>query len=184
MNRVPPHRDSEISEERNKCLKRYFPNPIERRMVNTEFAKFSASLAEFGDNDSLADRYDMDPKAWWVIHGSSTPHMQNLALKLLGQPCSSSCCERNWSTYSFIHSLKRNKLTPHRADDLVFVHSNLRLLSRKSPQYMQGPSLMWDISGDAHDSLDDTGVLEIAELSLDEPELEAMVFVDEDDMED
>ena len=45
------------------------------------------------------------------FYGSSTPNLQVLTLKRLGQPCSSSCCEKNWSTYSFIHSLKRNKLT-------------------------------------------------------------------------
>jgi len=45
--------------------------------------------------------------------------------KLLAQPCSSSCGEKNWSTDSFIHSLKRNKI-PHGAEVLVYVHSNLR----------------------------------------------------------
>ena len=52
------------------------------------------------------------------------------AFKLLGQLCSSSCAERNWSTYKFIHSLKRNKMAPAHAEDLVYVHSNLQLLSR------------------------------------------------------
>ncbi|KAL2951534.1 hypothetical protein AAZX31_19G056900 [Glycine max] len=67
-------------------------------------------------------------------------------------------CEVNFNgsytldTYSFIHFIKRNKMTPHRAEDLVFVHSSLHLLSR------------------------------IANLSLDEPELE-VVFFNEDDQE-
>jgi len=59
----------------------------------------------------------MDPKAWWLVHGINAPILQKVALKLLAQPCSSSCCERNWNTYSFIHSLKRNKRAPHRAED-------------------------------------------------------------------
>ena len=41
---------------------------------------------------------------------------------------SSSAAERNWSTYDFIHSKKRNRLTEAKARDLVYVHSNLRLL--------------------------------------------------------
>ena len=55
------------------------------------------------------------------------PHYQHFtfALKLLGQPCSSSYVERNSSTYKFIHSLKRNKMAPARVEDLVYVHSNL-----------------------------------------------------------
>ena len=50
------------------------------------------------------------------------------AFKLLRQLCSSSCAERNWSIYKYIHSLKRNKMTPAHAKDLVYVHSNLQLL--------------------------------------------------------
>ncbi|GAV83902.1 hypothetical protein CFOL_v3_27347, partial [Cephalotus follicularis] len=94
-------------------------------------------------------------------------------------PSSSSCAERNWSTYSFVHSIKRNKMTPQRAEDLVFVHTNLRLLSRRSPTYKEGGSKMWDIGGDHHDSFEDVGVLEVANLSLDEPDMEAVIFTDD-----
>jgi hypothetical protein len=68
----------------------------------------------------------------------------NLAMKLLNQPASSSCCERNWSTYSFIHSVKRNALTPTRAEDLVFVHSNMRHLSRRTEACKKGETRMWE----------------------------------------
>ncbi|CAL5418993.1 unnamed protein product [Camellia sinensis] len=134
QNRVPPHRDEEVTHERNKCFKRYFEDITERTKVITE---------------------------------------------LLVQPASSSCCERNWSTYSFIHSVRRNKMVPQRAEDLVFIHSNLRLLSRRSSQYLQGETKMWDIAGDNFDSLDDIGMLGIANLSLDEPAMEAILFTDE-----
>ncbi|KAL3742587.1 hypothetical protein ACJRO7_017975 [Eucalyptus globulus] len=123
----------------------------------------------------------MDPKAWWVNHGACAPMLQSIALKLLAQPSSSSCAERNWSTYSFVHSARRNKMTPKRAEDLVFIHSNLRLLSRKSPQYAEGETKMWDIGGDAFDSFEDVGVLEVANLSLDEPEMESIFFAEEVD---
>ncbi|XP_059072697.1 uncharacterized protein LOC131873659 isoform X1 [Cryptomeria japonica] len=58
---------------------------------------------------------------------------------------SSSTSERNWSTYSFIHSVKRNRLLSKRAENLVYVHSNLRLLSHKQRDYTQGETKMWDI---------------------------------------
>jgi hypothetical protein len=38
--------------------------------------------------------------------------------------------ERNWSTFGFIHNSRRNRLTHARARDLVYVHSNLRLLQK------------------------------------------------------
>lgn len=159
---------------------RYFPNDEDRRTIKVEFAKFSASSDEFGNYDSLQDRGQMEPHHWWAFHGADAPMLQGLALKLLGQPSSSSCCERNWSTYSFIHSLKRNNLKPKRAEDLVFIHSNLRLLSRRLDEYKKGESLMWDIGADRFDSLEGPGLLEIAELSLDEPALEATLFDDVD----
>ena len=139
---------------------------------------FFACLEDFSSSDSINDRWYMSPIKWWVVQGTSTPMLQSIALKLLGQPCSFSCCERNWSTYNFIHSMKRNKLTLQRAEDLVYVHNNLRFLSRRSPNYNEGKSKMWDIGGDGFDSMDieNAGILEIADLSLDEPELEVILF--------
>jgi hypothetical protein len=36
----------------------------------------------------------------------------------------------------------------------VFVHQNLRLLSRKSEEYHSGPSTMWDVAGDSFELFD------------------------------
>jgi hypothetical protein len=57
------------------------------------------------------------------------------------------------------------------------VHNNPRLLSWKEG-YKKGETKMWDISGDAHDPFNGVGI-ELAELSLDEPELEATMFFDD-----
>ena len=46
---------------------------------------------------------------------------------------------------------------------------------------MQGETKMWEIAGDTHDSFEDVRVLEVANLSLDEPELETVVFIDDVD---
>ncbi|CAD6242106.1 unnamed protein product [Miscanthus lutarioriparius] len=67
-------------------------------------------------------------------------------------------------------------LTPERAEDLVFVHSNLRHLSRRTDAYKTGETRMWDVGGDSFDSLGGIGILEVADLSLDEPKLQAVSF--------
>uniref|UniRef100_A0A803M3X6 DUF659 domain-containing protein n=1 Tax=Chenopodium quinoa TaxID=63459 RepID=A0A803M3X6_CHEQI len=72
----------------------------------------------------------------------------------------------------------KNKLTPKRAQDLVYIHNNLRLLSRRSEEYTKGRSKLWDVGGDEHDNLGEVGILEMTELSLDEPEMENMIFDD------
>ena len=41
---------------------------------------------------------------------------------------------------------------------------------------------MWDICGDEFDSFEEAGELAIANLSLDEPQLEAMLFTDDGDI--
>ena len=71
--------------------------------------------------------------------------------------------------------MKRNKLKPQR---VVFVHNNLRLLSRRSPNHNESESKMWDVGGVGFDLMDieNVGLLEIADLSLDEPELETVLF--------
>ena len=66
-----------------------------------------------------------------------------------------------------------------RAEDLVYVHSNFRLLSRRNEEYIHTTTKMWDIAGDSWNESDiheGAGILENAVLTLDEPKLEAMVI--------
>ena len=56
--------------------------------------------------------------------------LQRVAVKVLNRVASACWCERSWSTFEFIHSKKRNRLEPSRANDPVYVFSNLRLLKR------------------------------------------------------
>lgn len=131
--RVSPHKDAEVSTERMKCFQRLFPG--DQSKVMHEYATFSTKSGPFEDLTCILQMSTMEPKYWWANFGSQAPLLQNLAFKLLGQPSSSSCAERNWSTYSFIHSLRRNRLTTSRAQDLVYIHNNLRLISRNSDEY-------------------------------------------------
>nr|XP_043619314.1 uncharacterized protein LOC122591158 [Erigeron canadensis] len=172
--RVAPHRDGEVSLKRQKCFKRLFPNEDEHSRVLEEYASFSMKTGPFQDLLCITKMDEMEPKSWWANFGARTPLLQTLAFKLLGQPSSFSCAERNWSTYAFIHSLRRNRLTTSRAQDLVYVHNNLRLLSRAPNDDLK----MWDIGGDTFDTMDieDVGFLQFADLSLDEPDLENGLF--------
>ena len=70
-------------------------------------------------------------------------------------------------------------MAPAHAEDLVYVHSNLLLLSRRNVEYVNTATKMWDIAGDSQNEGDihgGAGILENATLTLDEPELEAMVI--------
>lgn len=65
------------------------------------------------------------------------PKLQRIAIRILSQVSSASASERNWSTYDFIHSKKRNRLTPNRAADLVYVFTNLRLMENVTSAYFE-----------------------------------------------
>ena len=70
-------------------------------------------------------------------------------------------------------------MAPACTEDLVYVHSNLRLLSRCNVEYVNTATKMWDIARDFWNESDihgGVGILENAALTLDEPELEAMVI--------
>lgn len=82
------------------------------------------------------------------MYGEKVSELRHLASHLLSQVASSSAAERNWSTYSFIHSVKRNRLTSKRAEKLVYVHGSLRLFSRKLPKYLAGLAARCDVDAE------------------------------------
>ncbi|KAL1126729.1 hypothetical protein V6Z11_A13G130800, partial [Gossypium hirsutum] len=76
-----------------------------------------------------------------------------------------------------------NQINPQRAENLIFVHTKLRLLSRNTFHY-KGKNKMWKIGGDVFDSFEGAGVLEVASLYLDESDMEMVIFANkEEDME-
>jgi len=60
-----------------------------------------------------------NPIGWWRMYGGKAQDLRNLASQLISQVSSLSTAERNWFASSFIHSVKRNKLTYKRAENLV-----------------------------------------------------------------
>jgi hypothetical protein len=72
---------------------------------------------------------------WWAMFGGDTPTLQNLALRLVSQCCSSSRCERNWSTFALIHTKVHNRLSYKKLHKLVYVNYNLCICLRQASLY-------------------------------------------------
>ena len=70
------------------------------------------------------------PAAWWNMFASDTPHLQQLALRIVSQCASSSGCERNWSTFALIHMKVRNRLSQEKLHKLLYVNYNLQIRMR------------------------------------------------------
>ncbi|XP_042499775.1 uncharacterized protein LOC122077957 [Macadamia integrifolia] len=64
------------------------------------------------------------PRIWWQFVGSAFPVLQNIACRILSQPCSSSPCECNWSAWDVARIKKRNRLAPEMLEDLVYIRMN------------------------------------------------------------
>jgi hypothetical protein len=96
------------------------------------------------------------------MHGDVAPQLQRLATQVLSQVVNTSSVERCWSTYSFIHSVKRNRLNVNRLESLDYVHYNLRLLSHYCEAKMDKNLKRWD-NNPEEDNLED-GVLLVEQL--------------------
>lgn len=144
VTRCPPNQDLEVVTEIMNAFDKIGEDNNERKLLR-ELSRFQ-SKGLFGSPTARTDAVTMNPISWWSTYGSETPELAEIALKVLSQPISSSSAERVWSTYSYIHNAKRNKLNATRTDKLVFIHSNIRLLSRCSESYKKGPTRKWDIN--------------------------------------
>ncbi|XP_076930748.1 uncharacterized protein LOC143595669 [Bidens hawaiensis] len=170
--RKAPNDDKELTLGVMEAFQRISKNEAERQVLQQQFATFHMKKGLYARATKQADVVVMDAIDWWATYGSETPELAEVAKKVLSQPITSSSAEKNWSTYSYIHSVKRNRLNSKRADKLVFIHSNIRLQSRFTESYKSGPNKKWDINPESAyiegssarleemmwDDLDDEGV--------------------------
>ncbi|XP_058110336.1 nonsense-mediated mRNA decay protein 2-like [Magnolia sinica] len=84
----------------------------------------------FGCHPAVKSRNTMMPCEWWSMYGTDCEVLQRLAVRVLAQTVSSSPCERNWSTFSLIHTNKRNRIGYERLQKLVYCHYNMKLRER------------------------------------------------------
>ena len=94
--------------------------------------KFLNSLTSLQkQNDSLEEAPDIrvanvQPHQWWSRVDEEA--LSKIAKRVLALTCSASLCERNWRMYSFVYNKSRNRLGTKKAEDLVYIYTNTRLL--------------------------------------------------------
>ena len=86
---------------------------------------------------------EMPAYLWWDQNGATVPELQCVARMVLAQPASASICERINSEFEFVKDRRRNRLAHSKANKLVGLFHNLRLLKRmKNPNYEE-PAIGW-----------------------------------------
>ncbi|KAK8474191.1 hypothetical protein V6N13_088410 [Hibiscus sabdariffa] len=126
--RRAPNLDKEVVMGCMEAFGKIAENTYEEKQLRDQFAEFQLRKGIYSMPQAQMDAVTMDAIDWWSIYGSQTPELAEVAKKVLSQPISSSSAERAWSTYGHVHSLKRNRLNSSRADKLVYIYTNLRLL--------------------------------------------------------
>ncbi|XP_020695440.1 uncharacterized protein LOC110108925 isoform X1 [Dendrobium catenatum] len=146
--RCAPDQDDDIFEGAMAAICKMHPNDDHADTIRVQFLSFVEKKGKF--SSPTAKRDARNPKInvlqWWKFHGGDTKELRDMAFRVLAQPISASSIEKPWSTYNFIHHAKRYQLNESQADDLMFVHSNLRLLSRFNQNYQYGQHRKWDIN--------------------------------------
>jgi len=74
--------------------------------------------------------------------------------------------------------VKKDRLEQSRAETMVYVHTNLRLIYRKRKEWLKGKTKMWDVFPDDM-GLDGNIDLALANMYLNEPVLEPVTFDDD-----
>ncbi|CAN6463408.1 unnamed protein product [Victoria cruziana] len=146
--RVPPDQNVDIMDKAKEAIYMITQDEETTDEVILELLEFIDKRGSFGTKE--ATRHVTNPNFsvldWWRLHGGKTK-LKAIAVKVLSQVVTASSMEREWSTYNYIHNVKKNVLNGHQADKLVYIHSNLRLLSRykNKSAYLLGPHQKWDL---------------------------------------
>ncbi|KAL3701015.1 hypothetical protein R1sor_019037 [Riccia sorocarpa] len=78
---------------------------------------------------ALSERCHTSPMHWWAQAGRCAPKLRVIAMNILGLTCAASACERAWSSYAYVHSLSRVRLSIPRQHKLVYIYHNARINS-------------------------------------------------------
>lgn len=96
--------------------------------VYAQLSNYRAKVGIFAREWVLESAEKMPAHLWWDLNGPSTPELQQVARMILAQPASASACERLNSEFAFVKDRKRNRLNHTRANKLVGLFHNLRML--------------------------------------------------------
>lgn len=106
-------------------------DPEHTEKINDEMIDFVSKMKTLPEKHKETV-LSMSAKNYWTLIGPRHfPALAKLAQTVSNMICSSATSERVWSTFKFIHSRLRNRLTNERINKLVFIYTNCILLDDK-----------------------------------------------------
>ncbi|KAL8146276.1 hypothetical protein AgCh_004137 [Apium graveolens] len=132
--------DIQEKDYRNACkLREDFNDVLEKMVLDVETRNLVSNETEhirenFARQMAIDQRKTTNPWCmsvdWWSAFGGRAPDLALIAKRIVGLCCSSSGCDRNWSTFEFIHTKRRNRLEHKRFNDLVYIQYNEKIAER------------------------------------------------------
>lgn len=98
----------------------------DKDIIIEEITKYIAHVDIWSKSFIWEVAASVDSVTWWQGMCNKTS-LKNIANAILTLPASSAATERTFSTYSLVHTAKRNKLTVKRAGMLTYISHNLKL---------------------------------------------------------
>lgn len=74
----------------------------------------------------------MQSYEWWNLIRATKRALASITKRILAEVCFASSCKRNWSGYSFVHNKLQKRLNVKKADKLVYIYTNARLLHEEA----------------------------------------------------
>ncbi|KAM0899923.1 hypothetical protein ACQ4PT_020991 [Festuca glaucescens] len=101
-----------------------------RNKIDQQAVLYQARRGAFSNVMAIENMEKRNPLDWWHSYGGRAIELQRFAKRIVSLCAASSGCERNWSTFEFIHTKKRNRLQHQRLNDNVFVSYNRKNMDR------------------------------------------------------
>jgi len=94
--------DAEVKEGLYMCMRRLVNDVAKRTKINLQLTDFHHARGIFSLEDAKMGRKGMLPTDWWEMFEDRTPELKRFAVRVLSLTCSSSGCERNWSSFEMV----------------------------------------------------------------------------------
>ncbi|KAK3225072.1 hypothetical protein Dsin_004934 [Dipteronia sinensis] len=142
----------EIKSGLSKCMERLIPDPSDFTKVDEQLDEYRYKRGFFGMRAALGSYKTHALVEWWDHFGDQVMELRFFAMRVPGLTCSSSACERNWSTFNQVHTKRRNRLSTTKLNSLVYIMYNkklkLRYLQNRSSKKDDDPLINQDLPSD------------------------------------
>lgn len=103
-------------------------NNVDQAAVMTQLTNYRAKKDIWSKEFLWISCEKVKPTVWWKSFFGCT-ELGVMADKILTTPLTSAATERSFSTFSFIHTKKRNRLTTERASKITYIAHNYKLMN-------------------------------------------------------